>query len=146
MKAITKIIASVAVAALGLSACSNEPALTLSGLDPQNFVGEKEKLVLEVRYENVLGNPVLAEVPYTAFEQVSENNYKIVFDGLNATDFRRICDARITENGRAVSNYMSYSIETYAYNRVQDETKPELAALMVAMMKYGDSTAAYFAK
>ena len=41
MKAITKIIASVAVAALGLSACSNEPALTLSGLDPQNFVGEK---------------------------------------------------------------------------------------------------------
>ena len=41
MKAITKIIASVAVAALGLSACSNEPALTLSGLDPQDFVGEK---------------------------------------------------------------------------------------------------------
>ena len=41
MKAITKIIASVAVAALGLSACSNEPALTLSGLDPQAFVGEK---------------------------------------------------------------------------------------------------------
>ena len=41
MKAITKIMASVAVAALGLSACSNEPALTLSGLDPQDFVGEK---------------------------------------------------------------------------------------------------------
>ena len=41
MKAITKIIASVAVAALGLSACSSEPALTLSGLDPQDFVGEK---------------------------------------------------------------------------------------------------------
>ena len=41
MKAITKIIASVAVAALGLSACSNEPVLTLSGLDPQDFVGEK---------------------------------------------------------------------------------------------------------
>lgn len=41
MNRITKIMASVAVAALGLSACSSEPALTLSGLDPQDFVGEK---------------------------------------------------------------------------------------------------------
>ena len=42
MNRITKIIAYVAVAALGLSACSGEPALTLSGLDPQAFVGEKD--------------------------------------------------------------------------------------------------------
>ena len=41
MNRMTKIMASVAVAALGLSACSSEPALTLSGLDPQDFVGEK---------------------------------------------------------------------------------------------------------
>ena len=40
MNRITKIMASMAVA-LGLSACSSEPALTLSGLDPQDFVGEK---------------------------------------------------------------------------------------------------------
>ena len=42
MNRITKIIASMAVAAFGLSACSSEPALTLSGLDPQAFVGEKD--------------------------------------------------------------------------------------------------------
>ena len=42
MNRITKIIASMAVAAFGLSACSSEPALTLSGLDPQAFVGEME--------------------------------------------------------------------------------------------------------
>ena len=41
MNRITQIIISAAVAALGLSACSSEPALTLSGLDPQAFVGEK---------------------------------------------------------------------------------------------------------
>lgn len=41
MNRITKIIAAMAVASLGLSACSSEPALTLSGLDPQAFVGEK---------------------------------------------------------------------------------------------------------
>lgn len=40
MKRFFKTIAGVAMAALCL-ACSNEPATTLSGLDPQNFVGEK---------------------------------------------------------------------------------------------------------
>ena len=38
-----RIIKTIAVAALAVfgAACSNEPALTLSGLDPQAFVGEK---------------------------------------------------------------------------------------------------------
>ena len=42
MKRIFKTIAGAAMAALCLAACSNEPALTLSGLDPQAFVGEKD--------------------------------------------------------------------------------------------------------
>ena len=42
MNRIFKTIAGAAMAALCFSACSNEPALTLSGLDPQAFVGEKD--------------------------------------------------------------------------------------------------------
>ena len=41
MKKIFKTLAGAALAALSLAACSSEPALTLSGLDPQAFVGEK---------------------------------------------------------------------------------------------------------
>ncbi len=41
MNKLFKIIAGAAVAALCLAACSNEPAKTLSGLDPQAFAGEK---------------------------------------------------------------------------------------------------------
>ncbi len=36
-----KILAGAAIAALCFTACSNEPVKTLSGLDPQDFVGEK---------------------------------------------------------------------------------------------------------
>jgi hypothetical protein len=124
---------------------NNKISLTVF-IDKSLTKKDKEKLALVVEYENVLGEFSTVEIPVTAFETVSENYYKVVFDGLNATDFRSICTAKVTEDGQSVSNYMSYSVETYAYNRVQDETKPELAALMVAMMKYGDSTAAYFAK
>lgn len=42
MNRITKIIVCMAVAVFGISACSEEPALTLSGLDPQAFVAEKD--------------------------------------------------------------------------------------------------------
>ena len=41
MKRIFKTIAGAAMAALCLAACSAKPALTLSGLDPEAFVGEK---------------------------------------------------------------------------------------------------------
>ena len=41
MNRIFKTLAGAALAALSLAACSSEPALTLSGLDPQAFVGEK---------------------------------------------------------------------------------------------------------
>ena len=42
MKRIFKTIAGAAIAALCFTACSNEPVKTLSGLDPQAFVGEKD--------------------------------------------------------------------------------------------------------
>ncbi len=41
MNTFSKILAGAAIAALCLTACSNEPVKTLSGLDPQEFVGEK---------------------------------------------------------------------------------------------------------
>ncbi len=41
MNTFFKTIAAAATAALCLAACCNEPAKPISGLDPQNFVGEK---------------------------------------------------------------------------------------------------------
>ena len=41
MKRIFKTLAGVAMAALCMSACAEKQTLTLSGLDPQAFVGEK---------------------------------------------------------------------------------------------------------
>ena len=42
MKRIFKTLAGVAMAALCMSACAEKQTLTLSGLDPQAFVGEKD--------------------------------------------------------------------------------------------------------
>ncbi len=41
MKIVSKFFAGALMTALCLTACSDEPVKTLSGLDPQNFVGEK---------------------------------------------------------------------------------------------------------
>ncbi len=48
----------------------------------------------------------------------------------------------VYENDEAVSNTLSYSIESYAYSK-QTSTDTNLTNLLEAMMKYGNSACAY---
>ena len=48
----------------------------------------------------------------------------------------------VYKNGVAVSNTLSYSIESYAYSK-QTSTDENLTNLLEAMMKYGNSAYAY---
>ena len=95
MNRITKIMASVAVAALGLSACSSEPALTLSGLDPQDFVGEKGGKAtalytltnangMEVCITNFGGRLVSVMVPSVPLSLVVRKAFTDPFEGVPA--------------------------------------------------------------
>lgn len=70
----------------------------------------------------------------------SAGGYYIYFDGLKARQMRETVYVTVYEGSTAVSNTMTYSIESYAYAK-QNDANTALTDLLIAMMKYGDSAA-----
>jgi len=68
--------------------------------------------------------------------------YYVYFDGLHAGQMRETIYATVYKDGKAISNTVTYSIESYAYQMYNGDDF-DLADLVVAMMKYGDSAYAY---
>ena len=56
---------------------------------------------------------------------------------------RQAVEATVYQNDVAVSNTLTYSVESYAAKHQNDVTPLYLADLVKAMMLYGDSAAAY---
>ncbi len=72
----------------------------------------------------------------------AENGYYIFFDGLDASQMREVVYLTVYEGETAVSNTLSYSIESYACAK-KESGDANLVALVYAMMKYGDAANAY---
>lgn len=68
--------------------------------------------------------------------------YYVDFDGLMATQMRTQIKATVCNGDTVVSETVTYSVESYAAKHKND-TAYNLGALVTAMMKYGDSAAAY---
>lgn len=82
-------------------------------------------------------------IPASKFEPVS-GGYMVNFDGLHAGQLRETVEATIFCEEEQVSNTVSYSVESYAYAKLNDNNSSELLKnLLIAMMQYGDSAAAY---
>jgi len=74
---------------------------------------------------------------------VDENGrYVVRFDGLNAGQMRKTIYAVVIQGKRAVSNTYRYSIESYVA-AMKGKGVPNLDNLLDAMMRYGDSAAAF---
>ena len=69
--------------------------------------------------------------------------YYVYFDGLKARQMRETVYITVYRGDTAISNTVSYSIESYAYAK-QNDSNEKLTALLEAMMKYGDSAKAFF--
>ena len=72
-------------------------------------------------------------------DESAENTYYVDFNGLNAAQMSEEIYAKVNDGDTAVSCALLYSVETYAYNK----QATNLGNLVKAMMKYGDSAAAY---
>lgn len=72
-------------------------------------------------------------------DESAENTYYVDFNGLNAAQMSEEIYAEVNDGDTAVSCALLYSVETYAYNK----QATNLGNLVKAMMKYGDSAAAY---
>ncbi len=80
-------------------------------------------------------------IPYETFTETT-GGYYVYFSGLNAGEMSEPVYLTVYENDEAVSNTLSYSIESYAYSK-QTSTDTNLTNLLEAMMKYGNSAYAY---
>ena len=67
------------------------------------------------------------------------NTYYVDFNGLNAAQMREVINATVMKGDAAISNTLAYSVETYAAAK----QNTAIGDLVKAMMKYGDSAAAY---
>lgn len=72
----------------------------------------------------------------------SNGNCYVYFNGLHAGQMRETFYIAIYEGDTRVSNTACYSIESYAY-QMQNGVDFDLADLVIAMMKYGDSAQRY---
>ena len=76
----------------------------------------------------------------TELLDLGNGQYNAYFSGLSARQMREVVSVTVMEGDTAVSNTLQYSIETYAFKK-QNEAR--LGDLVLAMMRYGDSAAAY---
>ena len=71
----------------------------------------------------------------------ADGGYYVYFDGLDANEMSDTLYLTVYRGETAVSNTLSYSIESYAYSKMG--VGGALSDLLSAMMKYGDSAKAY---
>ena len=112
-------------------------------MKPATYAGDLNSLSLVVTPEG--GEATI--IPFDMFTEQS-GEYKVNYMGLVAKQMRTKCSFEMYENygtdtQRLVSSTMTYSIESYAASR---KTTSAVYNAAIAMMKYGDSSAAYFNK
>jgi len=83
-------------------------------------------------------------IPASAFELIAgyTNRYYVSFAGMTARQMRQTITATVCRNGEAISKTATYSAESYVTSVT---TGTPLYTLVEAMIRYGDSAAAYFA-
>ena len=86
-------------------------------------------------------------IAHSEFVELDNNRYYVYFEGLNAAQMSDIVCATITRDDTAVSNTVAYSIESYAYSKLNNTgTTETLQNILKAMMKYGDAAKAYLGR
>lgn len=105
------------------------------------------EVALKITWEEADGTERTAVIDgsaFTARKIGSRTVYAAALDELNAAQMRTVLSAVVLRkaDGTCVSDTMRYSIESYAGTKLR--TDPAMAALILAMMKYGDAAAAYF--
>ncbi len=96
-----------------------------------------ENLVVQVR--DAHGNSW--DIPSEQFKETTDGYY-VYFDQFNAGQMSEAVYLTIYRDNVAVSDTISYSIESYAYAK-RNDSNMALVDLVQAMMQYGDSAYAY---
>ena len=86
---------------------------------------------------NVLGTIDQTEMVYEG------GQYSFFYDGVKASEMRLPIKMTICSGDAAISKTLTYSVESYAANEIDNGYDQDLIDLMKAMMRYGDAAIAY---
>lgn len=104
---------------------------------------DADALELLISYTDYDGTPKTVTISGEDFTEAN-GLYVASFSELNAVQMRTVLSAEVFANGSCVSSTLTYSIESYAQSKASGGDA--LAALVNAMMKFGDSAMTYFAE
>ncbi|MCQ2539590.1 MAG: BspA family leucine-rich repeat surface protein [Acetatifactor sp.] len=105
----------------------------------------KDNIKLRLSYVNMYGVSTTVDIPYAQFAyDAKADEYSAKYTGIIAPEFGNTITLKILDGSKEISSTDLYSIETYAYNRVNNSNSVTLKAVVVAMMKYSNSAKAYF--
>lgn len=107
---------------------------------------ELSDITLVIAYTDVKGQA--QTVTKQASEFVYDESvgcYTVKMNELSAADMRQVFTATVQKGGVSISDTVSYSVETYVYNRLNKSTDEAFKTLLKELMKYSDSAKNYFA-
>lgn len=108
-----------------------------------NVAGTSENLEAVISYQDRSGTLRSVTVDGSRFVDKRGGVYAVSFDGLDPTQMRTVCSIQVFDRstGACVSDTLQYSVVSYAKNKQNDA---KLGALVMAMIRYGDSAARFF--
>ena len=112
----------------------------------ETYTANKDTWYAEAKYTNYLGEETIVTIPFSdARIGVDEKDRTYIdVNALAAREMSTPVEFTVYDgDGAAVTNTLTYSIETYAASKANG-TNVELATLVKAMMKFGDGAKAYF--
>jgi len=104
-----------------------------------NYDGSIEDLILKVRFVNLYGETITAELTEAVSYNGIENLYAFDFAGLEASELRCVVSAAVYAGDTQVSTTLEYSADTYCNGKTGT-----LGTLCKALFAYSDSALAYF--
>ena len=119
--------------------------IAITNINGETYTANKDTWYAEAKYTNYLGEEITLTIPFSDARigvDASGCTY-INVNELAANEMSTPVEFTVYDgDGAAVTNTLTYSIETYAAGKVNG-TNANLAALVKAMMKFGDSARVY---
>ena len=120
----------------------NNVVITLRIKLPAN--ADMRKIKLKVKYNTSSGAEITKTVKGSFFTK-SDEYWLAEVKGIAMTDFRSVMDIAVYSGSKQISNTLQYSVESYVYNRLNNEsTSDSFKDLLREMMKFGISAETHF--
>ena len=118
----------------------------VTNINGETYAANKDTWYAEAKYTNFLGEDVTVTIPLSDASVGVDARDRTYIDvnALAAREMSTLVEFTVYDgDGAAVTNTLTYSIESYAASKANN-SDANLVALVKAMMKFGDGAKAYF--